>query len=134
MFGFLKKAFDSTVGKLVNSAVSPFSGILKQLGLDKVIGPLAAIAAKVPGLNMTFGAALAVLPELINGKFDLTDAIKLGAAFAPPPAGAIASMVDLDNVTGSILNITGAVDPNSAEGKNLLAFAQQAAFSLAGNA
>lgn len=107
-------------------------GVLNQLGLDKLVLPLAQTLGGIPGFGGQFGGLLKCLPDLLQGKLDLNDAIKIAAVFTPPPVGPVMSMVDLDNLTGSVLNAVGekALDPNSTEGQNLLTAAQSLGFSL----
>ena len=124
LFSAISDAFNSTIGKVVNDAFKPFGSVLHSMGLDSVLGPACAMLSKIPGVGSTVGGALAVVPHLMQGKFGLGDALMLGSMFAPPPANMIMGMADLDKVTESIVGVTGAIDPNSVGGKNLLSFAQ----------
>jgi hypothetical protein len=124
MFDFITKPLNDIVKGVVNTVASPFTGILKSMGLDGIVSQLAGFASKIPGLGSTFGGLLAVVPDLINGKFDLGDAFKVAAVFAPPPVGPLLSMANVDELAGSVLGLTGPVDPNSTEGGNLLAAVQ----------
>ncbi|MFO0722177.1 MAG: hypothetical protein U1E65_00250 [Myxococcota bacterium] len=130
MFDFIKDAFNSTIGKVVNEAFSPIGDILKSTGLAGILEPVCGMLGKIPGIDSTVGGVFGVLPDLIEGKFDLNDALKLGSIFAPPPANMICSMGDLDKVLGQVGDITGGIDPNSQGGQNLLSFAQNLAWNL----
>jgi hypothetical protein len=132
MFGFLKNAFDSTIGKVVNGIGQQFGGILKQMGLDGIVNSLAGTLGSIPGFGGMFGGLLRMVPKLLNGQIDLTDAMKVASLFLPPPASAIAGMTDLASLTGAVVDQVGGVDPNSAGGQNLLALVQNLAFGFAG--
>lgn len=132
MFGFLKDVFDNTIGKVVNGIGKAVGGILRGLGLDGIVNSVAGILGSIPGFGGMFGGLLRMVPKLLNGQFDLTDAIKIGSLFLPPPAGAIANMADLSSLTGAVIGQVGAVDPATAGGSNLLHLVQKLAFDFAG--
>ena len=132
MFGFLKNVFDSTIGKVVNSVGQGLGGVLKQFGLDGLVSGLAATLGNIPGFGGMFGGLLRMVPKLLNGQIDLTDAMRVASLFLPPPASAIASMTDLASLTGAVAGQVGGIDPNSAGGANLLHLVQNLAFNFAG--
>ena len=124
LFSAISDAFNSTIGKVVNDAFKPFGSVLHSMGLDSVLGPACAMLSKIPGVGSTVGGALAVVPHLMQGKFGLGDALMLGSMVAPPPANMFLGMAGLGKVTEAVVGVAGAIDPNSAGGKNLLSFAQ----------
>ena len=132
MFGFLKNVFDSTVGKVVNSIGKGLGGILKQFGLDGLVSGLASQLGMIPGFGGMFGGLLRMVPKLLNGQIDLTDAMRVASLFLPPPASAIANMTDLASLTGAVAGQVGGIDPSSAGGTNVLHLVQNLAFGFAG--
>jgi hypothetical protein len=132
MFGFLKNVFDNTVGKVVNTIGQSAGGILKTLGLDGLVSGVAGMLGSIPGFGGMFGGLLRMVPKLLNGQIDLTDALRVASLFLPPPASAIASMTDLSSLTGAVVGQVGGIDPSSAGGQNLLHLVQNLAFGFAG--
>jgi hypothetical protein len=132
MFGFLKDVFDNTVGKIVNTVGKAAGGILRAFGLDGIVSSLAPKLALIPGFGSMFGGLLNMVPKLIQGQIDLTDALKLGSLFLPPPMGALANMTNLTSLVGAVAGQVGGVDVATAGGENLLRLAQRYAFEFAG--
>lgn len=131
MFGFIKNLVGGALDA-VNTVGKGLGGVLHQTGLDALIGPLAKQLGGIPGLGGSMGGLLAMVPELLQGKLDLADAMKIGAMFLPPPASMIASMADLGQLTEAVVGqVGGSVDPSSPGGENLLRLAQNVAFGLA---
>src|SRR5687767_15760310 len=128
MFGFLKNVFDNTIGKVVNTIGQGIGGILKAVGLDGLVNGLASTLGNIPGFGGMFGGLLRMVPKLLNGQIDLTDAMRVASLFLPPPASAIANMTDLASLTGAVVNQVGGIDPSSAGGANLLHLVQNLAF------
>jgi hypothetical protein len=131
MFGFVKKAFDKTIGGVVNQLGKAAGGVLEKLHLERVLGPLAEKLGAIPGFNRLFGGVLQMVPKLLRGKLDLLDAVRLGAIFLPPPVSAIARLADLATVTNAVVDRVGPLDPGSPGATNVLHLAQKIAFELA---
>lgn len=137
LFGFIGdavKSLTSPVLGAVNGIGKMAGGILNSVGLGGIVSQLSGVLGGIPGFGGTFGGLLKMVPDLLNGKIDLEDALKVGALFLPPPASAIASMGNLDQLAGAILGQVGgqSLDPNTPGGQNVLAAAQNAAWSLFG--
>lgn len=131
MFGFIKNLVGGALDA-VNTVGKGLGGVLRQTGLDALIGPLAQQLGAIPGLGGSMGGLLAMVPEFFQGKLDLQDALKIGAMFLPPPASMVANMADLSQLTEAIVGqVGGSVDPSSPGGENLLRAAQNVAFGLA---
>src|SRR5436853_5692247 len=98
--GFLDALFDNTIGKVINPIGKALGGVLNSFGLEGIVEQLSGALGMIPGMDSMTAGLFKMLPDLLNGKFDAEDAIKLGAMFLPPPASAIASMSDLSAITG----------------------------------
>lgn len=137
MFGFIKDAVKSLAAPVlgaVNGIGKAAGGLLDSVGLGGIVSQLSGVLGGIPGFGGTFGSLLKMVPELLQGKIDLADAFKIGAMFIPPPGNMIASMADLDKLTGAVLDQVGgnALDPTTPGGENVLAAAQNVAWSLFG--